>query len=155
MFPNRMDGITKGVQIFRNYDHRFAKMLEGCSTERLVDISINFTYTAGRLTMMALDADGFTSELVVDELFEIAQKPERALQNIDQQLRKSGGGMFEVVRVGVDCQEVPFIPISTLNGYRRMLLESLEAKREASLPEAASSITPNSIPYPEQTLLLS
>ena len=152
VFPNRMDGITKGVQIFRNYDHRFAKMLEGCSTERLVDISINFTYTAGRLTMMALDADGFTSKLVVDELFEIAQKPERALQNIDQQLRKSGGGMFEVVRVGVDCQEVPFIPISTLNGYRRTLLESLEAKREASLPEAASSIIPNSIPYPEQTL---
>jgi len=152
VFPNRMDGITKGIQLFRNYDHRFAKKLESSTTERLVDISISFKYADGRVFIVAQDADGFSAELVAEEVFEIAQKADRALQNIEQQLSKSGGGMFEVVRVSVDCPEVPFIPMSTLNGYRRELLEMIVQKRMESLPKAGAAIVPSDIPYPEKIL---
>lgn len=152
IFPFKMDGLAAGIKIYRNYDHQFARLLENNSTERLIDVAIRFEYANGALSIGATDEDGFTSSIEVNERFDVAQKAERALQNIEQQLGKSGGGIFRVADVVVSCDEAPFIAISALNGYRRTLLEALEAKRVASLPEAASSIIPNSIPYPEQVL---
>lgn len=152
IYPFKMDGIAVGTMIYRNYDHKFAKLLESNATERLVDASITFAYANDRLVITATDEDHFTAELQIDERFEPAQKAERALQNIQQQLGKSGGDLFKVVDVTVECDSVPFIAISTLNGYRRALLDDLEAKRRASLPVASAGITPNTTAYPEQTL---
>ena len=152
VYPNRMDGIATGISIYRNYDHRFAKMLEANTTERLVGVHVSFKYANGKLQLEATDADGFSATIASEVELEVAQKPEKALQTIEQQLSKAGDGIFEVMAVKVTCADVPFVAISVLNSYRRQLLDELLQARLASMPRRGLRIVPNSIVYPEAAL---
>lgn len=152
IYPSKMEGITKGVQIFRNYDHQFSRQLDGGSTQRLVDAAISFQYDGKQVTIVASDEDGCTAQLTISQAFDLAQKEDKATGNIRQQLGKSGSTLFNVNHVDVSFTEAPFIPISQLNSFRRDILEALEQQRTRLLPRRSSSIIPNSIPYPEQAL---
>lgn len=152
IFPNRMDGIAKGVVLFRNYDHQFSRLLENNTTERLIDVSLNFDYSNGMLCLEAKDEDGVVVKMDIPATFDAAQKKERALQSIREQLAKVGGGIFRVASVDVSSKEVPFIPISVLNGYRRKLLEDLEIKREQLIKISYTEYVRNNIPFPERLL---
>lgn len=152
VYPFKMDGITKGIQIFRNYDHQFAKTLESNATERLVDAELRFDYDGVNVALSAVDEDGFTVSHTCAVELEVAQKPDRAIQTIEQQLGKSGGGMFRITRVEIGCADVPFVPMSVLNGYRRLILGLLEERRMSALPKAGQVVIPSDIPFPEKVL---
>lgn len=152
IFPAKMDGIVKGVALYRNYDHQFSKTLESNPTERLIDAKAIFEYNGTDIVMRVVDEEGVEVSLSYAVELEEAKKHNRAIQTIRQQLEKTGGGIFRITNVDVKCSVVPFIPISVLNGYRREALEMLEAKRVLSLPKRGIPVLPNKIEYPEKVI---
>lgn len=152
LYPNKMDGFYIGAKLYRNYDHTFTKQLETDTTKRLVDASLTLSYKGKHVELLAEDEDGNTASLTSEESYDAAQKPEKARQTIEQQLQKAGSDLFKIAAVAIEGAELPFMPISAINSYRRELLERLETARCSYKPKQAKCIEPNSIPYPAAVL---
>lgn len=117
IFPNRMDGINKGVKIFRNLDRDFRP-----TAQRKIDVTLRFD----RGVITAQDNYG-TQAQVEFQATEEAKNGQRMAENIVNALSKSGDTIFRVTDVEVTA--TPFLPISELNRLRRELLEQLTQER--------------------------
>lgn len=112
IYPNRMDGIAVGNRIYRNLDRSFTP-----TAVRKIEVVIRVS--SGRIT--AVDSQGNSS--CVDYEAPEALNVEKAAQNIISALSKSGDTPFKVKEVVVEA--TPFMPISSLNEQRRILLAKL------------------------------
>ena len=72
IFPNKMDGIKTGIEIYRNFDSKFEKQLENSKTKR--QIEVKFIYEKGFLK--AIDEDENSTELNIN-CSEIPKNPEK------------------------------------------------------------------------------
>lgn len=153
--PNKMDGITVGTEIFRNFDKGFYDALRRASSRRWVDAELLLSYGLGGLRVEARSEGGSRVEAVAEGPFEPAAKPEVARSNMAQQMQKSGDSHYriktlEIAPVGASDSEVPFVPIGTLNSLRRNVLELLaEADSTLRPPKYIPTIDP-SARYPER-----
>ncbi|MBO7300615.1 MAG: U32 family peptidase [Tidjanibacter sp.] len=148
IFPNRMDGITQGVQIFRNYDKRFYDTISATRTRRTLPVTLSLTGDLSGITLTAYDECGTTATARLEQPFDTASKPEVALSSMRSSLTKSGGSVFEVERVEIDFGgEVPFVPMGTLNSLRREVLEELQATLQAIQPPKNIATEDPSHPY--------
>ena len=134
IFPNRMDSITQGVQIFRNYDKRFYDTISATRTRRTLPVTLTLTGDLSGITLTA-------------------SKPEVALSSMRSSLTKSGGSVFEVERVEIDFSgEVPFVPMGALNALRREVLEQLQTTLQTIQPPKNIATEDRSLPYPTKHL---
>lgn len=131
--PNRMEGITVGAAVCRNYDRLFAKAVGNGRIRRAVEVRARVAVVPDCLSMRFEDADGASVEVRRNGEFAAASDVERMAEIIRTQTAKSGDTMFDVVSVDVDNGGGLFIPSSMLNALRREGLEALEQKR-ISLP---------------------
>lgn len=121
IYPNRMDGVSIGVDIYRNLDRSFRPV-----AERKIDLVVEFVN--GRIT--AVDSDGVTATVEYDMAeTEIAKNPERAREGIVRALMKSGDTIFRITKV--DVMNTPFLTAARLNELRRELLELMAEARRA------------------------
>ncbi|HEX2948850.1 MAG TPA: DUF3656 domain-containing protein, partial [Armatimonadota bacterium] len=81
-----------------------------------------------------------------------AEKPERALENLQKQLRKTGGTDFICTDVTLRLSKAYFLPVSTLNALRRDALEKLTATRASNRPIEHGKMLKNGVLYPERRL---
>lgn len=125
--PNKMDGITPGVTIYRNFDKKFSDMMLSAKTERKIDVFINIVF-GKNIVATASDETGVKAAAAFENVFEPAKNPETAAVSVRKQISKSGGTVFNVIGVGMDGTP-PFIPSSALNEMRRTLLGNLEEAR--------------------------
>ena len=123
IFPNKMDGIKSGLEIYRNFDSKFEKKLENSKTKR--QVGVEFVYQNGILK--AVDEDKNTVEYCI-ESSEIPKNPDKMKENFIAQLQKTGESDFYVSSIKINGT-LPFLPISKVNEIRRNVLEKLMNER--------------------------
>lgn len=123
IYPNKMDGIAVGLEVYRNFDSKFEKQLESSKIKR--QIGIKFSFKNGILTVT--DEDENYVNFTLDSC-EKAKNPEKMKENFITQLKKTGDSDFYVEAIEIP-EEIPFMPISQINEIRRTILEKLMNER--------------------------
>ncbi len=128
IWPNRMEGIRPGVELYRNYDHRYVTALSRSRLRRTVPVTASVRVTASEMELTLSDG---TLQVIVSRLgdFELAQQPDRALATIRTQLSKTGETIFDLTDVKFSDDEVRFVPVSVLNELRREAFQQLDTER--------------------------
>lgn len=123
IYPNKMDGIAVGLDVYRNFDSKFEKQLESSKIKR--QIGVKFSFKNGILTVT--DEDENSVNFTLDSC-EKAKNPEKMKENFITQLKKTGDSDFYVEAIEIS-EEIPFMPISQINEIRRTILEKLMNER--------------------------
>ena len=124
IYPNKMDGIAVGTEIYRNVDCEFEKTLKNSKTCRKITADIIFDIKSIKI----IDEDKNSAEISY-KFEEFAQNEEKMKENIQNQLKKSGESDFLIKNVEIKTDKIPFLPISKINELRRELLEKLTDER--------------------------
>jgi putative protease len=127
---------VKGVQYYRNQDVEWDKMLSKASAERKISVDIEVNDDC----IMMTDEDGLTATINIEESFELARTHQK--ENIQRQLSKLGGTIFEARNVNVSLKKNYFIPSSQLSRWRHMLTDTLTAERLRFYPLEQQPHTP-------------
>lgn len=123
IYPNKMDGLTIGCEIFRNFDRKFEKQLENSKIKR--QIGVEFTFQNSILTAIDEDKNSVSLEIAKGEA---PKNPEKMKENFITQLKKTGESNFYVENIEV-LDELSFIPVSQINEIRRQILAELMNER--------------------------
>ena len=151
IFPQSMNGLRKGVEVFRNYNHKFSKMLESAKVLRKIEASVCFVEKEQCYELSVVDEDGVRVVVEAGKNYDKATNQELAMNNIIKCLKKAGDSCFDIKDVMVEVEVYPFIPVSELNELRRGLLKKLEEERLATY-EVEKSEGVSISPYFEREL---
>lgn len=144
--PDRMTGVEPGVDVFRNYDHRFSQAVARSRTRRVIPVQAVFSASATRVEVRFTDCEGVTAEAVREGVFEPSLDAAKMAAAARAQLSRSGDTIFEVR--GVEAEGRWFVPLSVLAVLRREGLERLRQRRSERpsggrrLPEEAEVLCP-------------
>ena len=122
IYPNKMDGITAGTVIYRNFDAKFDKQLNNSKIKRR--IRVEFELNNGILKA----ADEDNNSVSINVTGEKAENPDKMRETFIAQLQKTGESDFFVSGVRIPSP-APFLPVSKINALRREILEKLMAER--------------------------
>ncbi len=128
IFPNKMNGICTGADVYRNFDARFEKHLKNTKTKRR--IGVKFLYKDGIL--YAEDEDGNAVNYVLPES-EALKNTQKMEENFINQLKKTGESDFYTLQVEIKGS-LPFMLISKINEIRRQILDDLMVERLKNYP---------------------
>lgn len=113
--PNQTpDSLLPGTRLYRNLDVEFQKSLHA---ERKIKVDILFEETE---IGFRLSIGNKSSEF--EHPKEVAQNAERSLETIRQQISKLGDTIYVADHIDIRLSKPYFIPISTLNQWRRTVL---------------------------------
>lgn len=129
IFPNKMDGITVGLDVYRNLDYEFEKKLTNSKTKR--KIGVNFYYDNGILIAQDEDNNSVKIDIPTGEQ---PKNPDKMKENFIAQLNKTGESDFYVENIEI-TGDLPFLPISEINEIRRQILEKLMEERLKNYPK--------------------
>ena len=132
--PNRMEGIMRGAEVYRNFDQRFRLALDRSRTRRVIPATATIVFDPEGVALRYADCDGYVGEARLDEQLDVASNPERMEQTLREQAVRSGDTIFRVDRVQIEG-EVRFVPLSKLGALRREALEHLTELRSTIRPE--------------------
>lgn len=123
VYPNSMPRIKSGDIVYRNNDVVFEKSVISSKTKRQIGVDIVFKNN----TIAAMDEN---HNRVVLEIFETepANNVEKMKENFERSISKTGDSDFYINKISIKT-ELPFIPVSKINEYRRILLEKLMVER--------------------------
>jgi putative protease len=152
VYPQKMQDISKGQKIYRNYDYEFYRKLTGEPAQRKIGLTMVMRESADGLILSGTDEDGNEATVEINGDRQPALKKEQAKQTIITQLSKLGNTIFECSEVRVETQDVYFLPVSRLNAAKRELAEKMLEARKANRPCAAGHILKNDVPYPQKEL---
>ncbi len=157
IFPNKMEGVTAGTELFRNYDHRFNQLLDRCEVRRSIGVDVAVSIAGGEIVMRATEERGVTAECGVRlEGTDEARNPERAVEMIRAAVAKSGGTMFRVEQVNVECDgAMPFVSTAVVNELRRSVLSDLERKCALCVPARNAGEERADAKYPRRRIVMS
>lgn len=148
VYPNNLEGLEKGVAIYRNHDNNFSPDEKSVSRTIAIYPKVRWASGGSSLTLSVVDQDGYSAQVTLNQPLEPAKNADMALSNLRTAMAKTGGTIFQAVDLDVkpDSQGfVPFIANSSINNLRRELLERLLEARIASHkpePRKTSSIEP-------------
>jgi collagenase-like PrtC family protease len=152
VYPQKMQDISKGQKIYRNYDYEFYRKLTGQSAQRKIGLAMVMRESADGLILSGTDEDGNDATVEIKGDKQPALKKEQAKQNTVTQLSKLGNTIFECSRVNLETQDVYFLPVSKLNAAKRELAEKMLEARDANRPRTVGNILKNDVPYPQKEL---
>ena len=124
IYPNKMDGITSGVLLYRNFDAKFEKHLASSKTVRKLGVS--FDLYCGILT--ATDEDNNVVRLTLPK-GEAPKNIDKMKENFVSQLKKTGDSDYYTISVSINDDNIPFLPVSKINETRREILSLLSKER--------------------------
>ena len=123
IYPNKMNNIKAGIEIYRNFDSEYEKQLNNSKTKRR--LGAKFTYHEGILH--AIDEDGNETAMEISSN-EKPKNSEKMKETFINQLKKSGESDFYITDIEING-EIPFMPVSEINNLRREILELLMEER--------------------------
>ncbi len=132
--------VQPNAKLYRNYDIRYESAVSNDTCNRQIDAQIVMTETSVGFALEITDITGSTAKVEFTSEKVPAQNPQMAADNIVKTLKKTGGTPFCVTDVIIDNQNAYFFAMSTLNEWRRTLINTLIAnkiavwKREPRLP---------------------
>ena len=153
IWPNKMDGIAVGTQLFRNFDKSFYDTLSATRTRRSMAVWMRLSGSTETITLLLHNGEGESVEVSHSGPFDVATKVEVARDSICSSLQKSGTSPFDVKDVELHFEgPTPFIPTGILNGLRREAMGRLEERLKQSQPP--KNIVPEDVNslYPERTI---
>lgn len=155
IYPNQIIDFKKGTSIYRNYDHHFYTLLKnGKTSNRQVEAKLIIDIEERKVIFRIIDEDSTSTEVIIDEIVEIASNPDSLIQNIQKQVVKTGNTPIRIVEISIEkkTQNLPFITISQINELRRRLIENHISNRISTHKLQKSKVIPNSVPYPNKSL---
>jgi putative protease len=152
VFPERLGGIERGVRVFRNHDHTFVSQVVRSRNQRRIAVNLRMTDSPAGFRLAASDEDGVTASCEIDCVRVWADQPAQARLVLQRQLAKLGTSEFCASRVDLDLPRMPHVPLATLNGLRRALVEELRRLRAHLRPVRVVVHTPNHIAFSEREL---
>lgn len=124
IFPNKMNtSINVGVEVFRNLDRKFEDSVLKTSTKR--QIGVDISYNDGVITICDEDKN---SVLINIEETELANNKEKMIENFKKSFSKTGKSDFYIDSISIKS-DLPFIPLSKVNEYRRIAFDKLMIER--------------------------
>ena len=125
--PQSMNGIVKGVEIYRNRDREFNKQIEKSEMPRKKEVII-YVYVNNNYLEIVANTEGF----VINNTFEIetetSNNQQRAVEIWKNQLSKTGNSVFRVAEVKINTDKLPHYSVSRINELRRILFDILVKK---------------------------
>jgi len=123
IYPNKMPAIKSGDTVFRNIDSGFEKRVLKSGATRKITAAIEYK----NYRISAVDEDNNKVFADIEER-EPANNPEKMKDNFRKSLSKTGDTDFCVTDINI-TGDVPFVPISKINEYRRILFNKLIEER--------------------------
>lgn len=139
LYPYRLPcGIRRGTAIYRNNDQAFERLLSGRTAERKLPITMRFSAIPEGFRLEIGAGIGRWSHADVSFAHQEAQRPQSA--NIEHQLTRLGGTIYECVRFTIETgADRFFVPNSLLGELRRKGLEELSKGKKAERVVSATS----------------
>ncbi len=122
IYPNRMDGIKAGIDVYRNFDSNFEKQLKNSKIKRRIEVK----FTCKDRILKAIDEDNNFVEVTLSAS-EPPKNPEKMRETFIKQLQKTGDSDFYVSDITIE--DLPFMPVSEINELRRTILAKLMEER--------------------------
>lgn len=145
IYPNKMDGVKVGVEVFRNFDADFEKQLTNSKTKRKLGVSFIFKNNE----LVATDEDGNSVCLKLPD-GEIPKNPEKNIENFEIAFKKLGDSDFYINKISFNS-ELPFLPMSKINELRRLVLSNLMEERLKNYKRDVQSPL-KLVNFPKQTM---
>ncbi len=145
IFPNKMPQISAGTEIFRNFDSKFSKELENTEFKRR--IKVDFVFENGILSAIDEDKNEVKIQFLENET---PKNPQKMLENFKNQLRKTGESDFYTEKISING-DLPFLPISKINDYRRKILALLMEERLKNYPMEVQKLLRHT-DFPQKTI---
>lgn len=128
IYPNKMDGIKVGIDIYRNFNAEFEKQLKNSKTKRQIAVKL---ISDGK-TLKAIDEDKNTVQINLPD-GELPKNPQKMKETFIKQLQKTGDSDFYIENTEINS-ELPFLPVSQINELRRTILSKLMEERLKNYP---------------------
>ncbi|NUM36264.1 MAG: DUF3656 domain-containing protein [Candidatus Brocadiae bacterium] len=154
IYPQDVDAIENGREIFRNLDRVFLQSLKDAKLSRTIELKIRLYEENENWILQGEDEDGVQASLKLEFPKEKARDQDKALQAIQKQISKLGGSLFSLKSLEVSLKNIYFLPLSLLNEARRNLIEKIEESRKVKYEEKKPKalLEKNDFPYPEAKL---
>jgi len=152
VFAQKMNEISVGQKIYRNYDHHFSQKLTNNPAERKIGLSIKVQETENAIVVCGIDEDGNCAKVEIAGEKKPAMKLDAAKDAFHNQLTRLGNTIFECDNFQIETANMYFVPASVLNEARRQLVEKLLIERKKNRPRQEIKITKNNVPYFEKHL---
>lgn len=124
IFPNKVNqSIKVGVEVFRNLDRKFEDTVLKTIAKR--QIGVDISYNDGVITICDEDKN---SVLINIEETELANNKEKMIENFKKSFSKTGKSDFYIDSISIKS-DLPFIPVSKVNEYRRIAFDKLMIER--------------------------
>lgn len=124
IFPNKMNmSINVGVEVFRNFDRKFEDTVLKTIAKR--QIGVDISYNDGVITICDEDKN---SVLINIEETELANNKEKMIENFKKSFSKTGKSDFYIDSISIKS-DLPFVPVSKVNEYRRIAFDKLMIER--------------------------
>jgi len=138
------EGLQEGTGLYRNISASFEKQIEADKPVREIDVDLNVLVSDNNLMVIAKTEDGREAKESITAGADPARDSERMLQTISAQLAKRSGH-YSFLKPLVQAKgEVPFLPVSVLNGIRRSLATKLDQMPVQTAPLYRGKINPDS-----------
>lgn len=127
--------LKPGAKLYRNLSAKFQKRLDASAPMREIGVSLNVSVALDSLAVSAVSEDGRK----VEKEFPVsapdpARDRNRMLETIQGQLAKrSGHYRFELSGISTPG-DIPFMPVSFLNGIRRDIADTLDRMPVIAVP---------------------
>lgn len=151
-FPKDMNELRVGLEIYRNHDQQFEKLLANDAPERKIEIKLSLTDWDKGIQLEGTDEDNITARVQLEIEKIPAEKIDFAKHQITGQLSKLGNTPFNAAGIDIKTNTTYFIPASALNQLRRNLVTLLEEKRLHAYKTERVEFIKTNIPYPEKHL---
>lgn len=130
----QIPGLSVGARLYRNVSSAFEKELENNLPVRLLSVAVDITLTDSDdgkgLRIRGVSEDGRSVSLKRSAECETARDSERMKALFENQIGKNTGRYsftLKSLRILTQDGELPFLPVSVLNGIRRDLAARLDA----------------------------
>ncbi|WP_084376675.1 peptidase U32 family protein [Pseudomonas mucidolens] len=155
--PNEMPGglynLKPSHPLNRNLDHNWQQALLKTSAERRISLSWLARLREDRLELSATSEEGVSVSTTLPGPFGIANKPQQALEQLQDLLGQLGTTQYHATAIELDAPQAYFIPNSQLKALRRDVIEALSVARVKAHPRGGrkAETTPPPV-YPESHL---
>ena len=151
--PNELKPLPIGTEIYRNLDAEFNRMVENeNSAVRKIGVKMLFYDTETGFSLQVTDEDDHTFTAHLEAPKEPAKNTVGLIENIKQNLSKTGNTPFIADEVEVVFSKNWFLPNSKVNEIRRTALEQLAEIRIKEYQREGQPIVKTEHPYPVKEL---
>ncbi|MFZ4544877.1 MAG: DUF3656 domain-containing protein, partial [Saprospiraceae bacterium] len=151
--PNHFKHLPIGTEIYRNLDAEFNRMVENeNSAVRKIGVKMHFSDTETGFILHVIDEDGHQCSSSLELAKDAAKNSEGIIENLTQNLAKTGNTPFVADEIVVEFSEKWFLPNSKVNEVRRAALTELAAIRVRDYQRTEQPILKTNQPYPVKEL---